>query len=142
MVETKIATCIVYMTKVCLLYGHFGLSIIHGVFLDHIGGVQTGLRGYFIILSGFMVQNIHKYVKVDHDGRNQNIVYMTKVCLLCGHFGLSTIPGVFLDHIGGVQTDLCGYFIILSGFIVPNIRKYAKVDHDGRNQNITCTIKV
>ena len=48
---------------------------------------------------------------------------------ICVHYGLNTVPGVFLDHIGGVYTGLCDYFIILSGFMVQIVRKYDKVDH-------------
>ena len=40
------------------------------MFPDHIGGVYTGLCDYFIVLSDFMVQNVQKYVKADHDDEN------------------------------------------------------------------------
>ena len=47
-----------------------GVSVMSGTFLDHVRDIQTGLCDYCITLSGFMIQNIQKYIKIDHDDRN------------------------------------------------------------------------
>ena len=51
------------------MFDHYGLNIISGMFLDHIGGIQIDLRDNFIILSDFMIQNDQNILKIDHDDR-------------------------------------------------------------------------
>ena len=70
-----------YMIKFCFLCGHDGLSTISMTFLDLNGGVYVCLRGYFIILSGFMVQNIQKYITGDHDASQggKTLLAMSKI---------------------------------------------------------------
>ena len=46
-----------YMIEVFLFWGHDELHIVSTVFLDRNGDVYTGLCGYSIILSVFMVPN-------------------------------------------------------------------------------------
>ena len=87
------------LLNLCLLCDHDGLSTTSRVFLDHVGGNQTGLCGCSIISSGFMVLHIQIYVKVDGHRRSQGIVRMIKMCLLFDHDGLSTTSRVFLDHV-------------------------------------------
>ena len=50
-----------------------------------------------------------------------------KICILCVCYGLSTPPDMFLDHIGGVYTDLCVYFIIFIRFYHSKHSKYIKL---------------
>ena len=51
-------------------------------------------------------------------------VFFHLLGLLCHHYGLGIMSGMFLDRMGDVLTSLHSYYIILSCFMVQNIQKY------------------
>ena len=124
------------MLHIIKIMGKCDSCVYCGLSTSHIRSVSRPYQSRLDMLmrlfhhfSRFHDQKYPKYIKADHDGRWSKRKYyshdlMIKVWLLCVHYGLTTIFGVFLDHIRGVKTCLDDHFIILSGFMDQNIHKY------------------
>ena len=94
----------------------------------------------------------HKVVKAVDQKRCEHTLKNDIVCykyvffhllrLLCYHYGLGIMPGVFLDRMGDVLTCLHSYFITLSCFMFQNIQEYIQswYSNDDRHQNNMHTV--
>ena len=89
---------------------HYLLNTEPMMYLDRI---RVRVLMIIVIFHNTLLIKIYRNMLKYHDGQNQNIMLMIKICFMCVHYVLNTVSMIFLDRI---RVDLAGlddYFNVL-----------------------------